>query len=207
MKTNNSYLYLAGAVVLIIIAFAVWGKSGDEGSTEQVTVETSDAQTSTDSPSTPNTPSTPSASGGVKPPTSSAGTSAGANMPAPSTSPETPNQSTTQYVPSASSLDGSIFQVALYNGFSIPPGYRLSFDSGALTAKFCNNLSGNFVLDGTKIKANNLISTRMYCTSPDYLMEMESAFSSMLNFGATIYRSGNTIIISNANTVMVFDEF
>jgi len=50
----------------------------------------------------------------------------------------------------------------------------------------------------------------MYCAMPSNLMEMEieSAFVSMLNFGAIIYQNGNKIIMSHSKgTVMVFTGF
>ncbi|OHA88899.1 MAG: hypothetical protein A3C70_02030 [Candidatus Zambryskibacteria bacterium RIFCSPHIGHO2_02_FULL_43_14] len=113
-------------------------------------------------------------------------------------------------IPSASNLNGSIFRMTSYNGNAIPldSRYILSFEEGALSAKFCNSMSGNFVLDGNLLKVSNLASTMMYCATPSNLMEIESAFVSMLNFGAIIYQSGNQIILSySKGTVMVFTGF
>ena len=106
-------------------------------------------------------------------------------------------------------LDGSIFRLVSYNGVATPSGsqYTLSFENGSLQAKFCNGLGGNYVLDGNNIKATNLVGTKMYCSTPSNLMEIESTFSTMMNFGSTIVKVGNTVTIVNAKNTMVFTGF
>jgi len=122
-----------------------------------------------------------------------------------------PNQGSVPTIPTAASLIGSTLRLVSYNGIAVSADskYSLSFADGSLSAKFCNNVSGNFVLDGSSIKANNLISTKMSCSTPANLMDIETAFISMLDSGGTIYRSGGTIILSHASkgTVMVFSGF
>jgi len=122
-----------------------------------------------------------------------------------------PTQPAVPTIPTAASLVGSTLRLASYNGVALPIStkYSLSFGDGTLNAKFCNSMSGSFVLDEGLLRANNLASTLMYCSTPSNLMEIETAFASMLDTGATIYRSGGTIIISSASkgTVMVFSGF
>lgn len=107
------------------------------------------------------------------------------------------------------SLEGSIYRLKSYNGTAVPSDakYTLSFDDSSLSAKFCNSMSGLFVLDGGKITASNLVSTKMFCTTPTGIMDMETQFGSSLNFGANIYQSGNDIVISSKNNVFVFTGF
>ena len=178
MKTNHIYI-IAAVVVFIILGFVFWnGKKTQEVSDE--VVDTSTGNTNTSKPAgIPNSGST------------------GSPQAVPS-------------IPSVSSLNGSTFKMISYNGVALPTDskYTLSFVEGILSARFCNNMSGNFVLDGSLIKVANFASTMMYCATPSNLMEIESAFVSMLNFGATIYQSGNTIILSSSKgTVMVFTGF
>ena len=106
-------------------------------------------------------------------------------------------------------LDGSIFHLVSYNGVATPSDskYTLSFENGSLRAKLCNELGGNYTLDGNNIKAANLLGTKMYCSSPSNLMEIESTFSTMMNFGSTIVKIDNTITIINAKNTMVFRGF
>ncbi len=123
---------------------------------------------------------------------------------------QSPVEKSIPSIPTASDLNGSIFKMTSYKGNPVPldSKYLLSFENGSLNAKFCNSMSGNFVLDGSLIKASNLLSTMMYCSMPSNLMEIESAFTSMLNFGAQIYQTGNTLLLSNSTgTVIVFTEF
>lgn len=106
-------------------------------------------------------------------------------------------------------LKGSIYRLKYYNGTAVPSDakYTLSFDDSSLSAKFCNSMSGLFVLDGGKITASNLVSTKMFCTTPTGIMDIETQFGSSLNFGANIYQSGNDIVISSKNNVFVFTGF
>ncbi len=113
-------------------------------------------------------------------------------------------------IPTEAELAGSVFRLTSYNGVNVPTDakYSLSFRDGYLSVNFCNNISGRYILDGNSVKADNLLSTLMYCSSPENIMEIESAFVSMLNYGAIIYKSDNKIILSySKGTVMVFAEF
>jgi|SRR3989344_1144862 len=197
MKTDQIYIIVV-AIVVIILGFVLWNK--DE--TREVDDQIIGASTSTPT-DTQNTNRSSGTGGAQKPAPSLSNTNTSKPI-------ETPTQEPVPSIPSVSDLYGSIFRMTSYNGNAIPTDskYALSFENGSLSAKFCNSISGNFVLDGNLIKANNLISTKMYCATPSNLMEIESAFVSMLNFGATIYQSGNKIIMSHSKgTVMVFTGF
>lgn len=108
-----------------------------------------------------------------------------------------------------SNLEGSIYRLKSYNGSPVSNDsrYTLSFEKGSLNTKFCNNINGPFVLDGGKITANNLVSTKMFCTTPTGVMDMETKFISILNFGAGIYQSGNDIVISSKDAAFIFTGF
>jgi len=199
MKTNNIYISVTVAVAVIILGFVLFSnrEKTDEANDETALVATS---TPTDTQSTNNTKNTSPA----RTPAPSSNTT---NVSKPV---ETPAQEPVPSIPSLSDLNGSIFRLTSYNGNVIPSEsrYILSFEEGSLSAKFCNNLSGNFVLDGSLIKASNLNSTKMYCASPANLMEIETEFASILNSGSTLQQSGNTIILSHLKgVVMVFKGF
>ncbi|MFZ2484885.1 MAG: META domain-containing protein [Minisyncoccia bacterium] len=196
MKTNQ--IYVVAAIVFIVLGLLLW--AGDN--TEEV------IDTSTTTPTNTVSTNKPSGTVNVSKPSPSTGNTI---VPKPS-NPTT--QTPVPSIPSASSLNGLVFKMVSYNGSPVPVDarYTISFNGGnggTLSAKFCNNMSGNFVLDGSLLKVSNFASTMMYCTAPANLAEIESAFTSMLNFGATIYRSDNNIIISSASksTVMVFEGF
>lgn len=200
MKAN--YLYIATAVILIILVFIFWGGEKNREADKEVDNQTVDVSTST-SVSTQNI-NRPTGTGSVQKPAFSP-SKTNTSKPV-----ETSTQEPVPSIPSISNLNGSIFRMTSYNGTAIPADskYTLSFENGSLSAKFCNSISGNFVLDGSLIKASNLMGTQMYCAIPSNLMEIESDFASMLNFGGTIYQSGNKIILSySQGIVMVFTGF
>ena len=197
MKTDYIYIIVV-AVVVIILGFVLWDRNKTQEVDDQI------VGTSTSTPTDTQNVSRSDGIGGAKKPTPSP-SNATASKPI-----ETPTQDPVPSIPSVSDLYGSIFRMTSYNGTAVSTDskYSLSFENGSLTARFCNSISGDFVLDGNLIKANNLISTKMYCATPSNLMEIESAFVSMLNFGAVIYQSGNKIILSHSQgTIMVFSGF
>ncbi len=103
-------------------------------------------------------------------------------------------------------LDGKNYRLVSFNGVSVPQNenYTLSFGQGTISAKFCNNMSGSYIVSGVTIKASPLISTLMYCASPSGLMNMETAFGTMLDSGATFVAAGNTLMISAGTNTMMF---
>lgn len=112
-------------------------------------------------------------------------------------------------IPTPDQLNGAIFELKSYNGVQIDPNSRhtVSFDKERLTAKFCNSFSGNYILDDGIIKVDNLIGTKMYCSSPSNLMDIETSFNSMLNFGGEISYTDNILILSDEKTIMMFTGF
>ncbi len=120
--------------------------------------------------------------------------------------------STTTGEPSVTTalLEGNIFRLVSFNGIATPVDskYTVSFDNGSLNAKFCNNLSGSFVLDEGNIKSSNMVGTKMYCNTPSNLMDIENSFVSVLNFGANISKIGKNIMISGPKgSIFIFSGF
>jgi uncharacterized lipoprotein YbaY len=105
-------------------------------------------------------------------------------------------------------LEGSTFRLASFNGKEIEQGrnYLLSFEDGSMSAKFCNNMGGNYNIQNGVLNAT-AFSTLMYCSEPADLMEMESAFSSMLNSGANFSLSNHVLTLTGEGTEMVFTVF
>jgi heat shock protein HslJ len=118
----------------------------------------------------------------------------------------------TPTVPTAQSLAGSSFRLTTYNGTALPSDskYTLTFTETTFNLKLCNNMSSTYYITNNMLKASNVISTLMYCSSPTNIMKIESDASLMLNSGnTTIYRSGSTLILSQAaqGIVMAFEGF
>ncbi len=105
------------------------------------------------------------------------------------------------------SLDGSTYTLSSYNGTAIPSGegYTLAFSDGAIHAKFCNTMSGPYLLSGDVISAK-LAATLMFCTTPADIMSLESTFGNLLDEGATLSRSGSTLTLTGGDATMVFVE-
>ncbi|MBI5133943.1 MAG: META domain-containing protein [Candidatus Taylorbacteria bacterium] len=99
------------------------------------------------------------------------------------------------YVPPVE-IDGVTFKLASYKNSPMAEGedYTLSFSGASLSAKFCNQMSGTFVLlDG--VIRSDLASTKMFCGAPAGLMSMEASFGSMLSAGASFYVEGDVLTI------------
>ena len=198
MRGKESYIW--AATVVIVIALIIFGfsrRAGDEGSLIEDEREVDTVSATTTAP----TSQTPSTRGPATPnpliPTQASPESQTSS-----------NPSGAEVSTSVKNLDGSIYKLVTYNGASLSSNdkFFISFDADTLTAKFCNNISGYFILDGNLLKATNLVGTKMYCFTPANLMDIETAFISMLNMGATVYEKGSTITLSRSQgAVMVFE--
>lgn len=182
-KKYNKYVLALFVIVLLGLIFVLIG-------TKDSKVEDS---TNTDTSTTQNKPS----GSGSKPGTSLTGQGSIDSKPS---------------VPSLTmkSVDGQIFRLTSYNGIAVPTEsrYTVSFSGNDLNAKFCNNLSGSFVLDSGIIKSSNMVGTKMYCNTPGNLMETENSFVSVLNFGANITKLDGGIMISGPKgSIFVFSGF
>ncbi len=103
-------------------------------------------------------------------------------------------------------LSGSTFRLESYNGASVPTDNLLTFMDGRISAKFCNSMGGEYDLRDGVLTAN-LVSTQMYCQSPDDLMNIESAFGKMLYTGASFKLSGNKLTLSDKEATLVFELY
>lgn len=131
--------------------------------------------------------------------------------PSVSVNPSAPVEKPTPTMVTSLGLNGSSFRLATYNGKPVPSDskFTLTFTNTDFAFKLCNTLSSSYYIDRTNFKANNVISTQMYCSSPENLMKMEADASLLLNAnGTTIYKSGSTLILSNPQgIVFAFEGF
>ncbi len=198
IRKNQNY-FIAGLILIIIIGFTFWGRD-EEGPVEEGRDETTE-ETSSSPASTGNTfNSTNSAS---PRPTAPVGTS-------PSQSVGTPSQPQAPSLSIPPKLDGTFFRMASYNGAPLAASdrYILSFDNGYLSVNFCNSMSGLYVYDGKTLTANNLVGTKKFCSTPSNIMDIETTFITMLNFGALMYESGDTITLVRSGVgTMTFTKF
>lgn len=199
MGMKNNQIYIAVGIIVVILVLAIWSNKSSVEAPSKID------ETSTSTPATIQGSNNSSTSMSPKP--VSTPTSAGASSPV--TTSQTTEVSAPNVLPVAE-LDGSFFRMTSYNGLALPSDerYILSFDNGYLSVNFCNSMSGWYVYDGNTIKANNLASTQKFCSTPSNLMEIETNFVSMLNHGALIYQTGNTItIVRTGVATMTFVSF
>lgn len=187
MKSKEIYTLVG--LLAVIGAVAWWGSASrgtEQAAEEPKQAEAAPAQAKKPSASVPNTPST-------------------------SVNPSVPAAKPTPTMVTAQSLNGSVFRLATYNGEPVPADtkFTLTFTNTDFAWKLCNTLSSSYYIDQTNFKANNVVTTQMYCTSPAGIMNMESDASLLLNSGGTtIYRSGSTLILSNPKgIVFAFEGF
>ncbi len=84
-----------------------------------------------------------------------------------------------------------------FNGMAVTgeAAPTVTFADGRLSAKFCNQMGGDYAAQGGTMTAPQLVSTMMYCTSPEYLMNAESTFGTVLANGAAYAVTANTLRI------------
>lgn len=183
MKRKEIYTLVAS--LLLIAVFVWWRSTVDVVSSVVETVKQEVTQ------------ATKSSSSGNKPSTSVA-PKVDANQPV-------PVKVTSQ------NLAGTIFRLTTFRGQAVPADTKfiLSFTDSSLSFKVCNTLNTNYFIDGTMLKGENVTSTLMACTYPSNIMAIESDAASLLSTGATIYRTGNTLILSSSKNgaVLVFEGF
>lgn len=202
MKTNY-VIYIGLAIVIAAFGFLLWYSSDNiesERTDEPAAVET---ETQTEAQSAGQTAS----KNDTLKPAAPSKTPASANPPIVKST-ETPIQPIST-IPTTDNLNGAIFRLASYNGKPVESEakHTVSFDGQSIGAKFCNHIGGNYVLDDGVIKADNLVSTQMYCTSPENIMDIETSFISMLNSGAQISYTESMLILSGSETIMMFTGF
>lgn len=192
MKSKEIYALVA--VVVLIIIIALWGSNGSKVEEDAQVTDTNAGQTS----------NTPAAKPAAKP-------SAPATKPASSVNPVVTSEKPTPVVPTAQSLNGSAYRLVSYKGTALPSDSKFSlvFTNTDFSLKLCNNMSSSYYITNGVIKANNLVSTQMYCSSPANIMQIESDASLMLNSGlTTIYKSGSSLILSHSSGITLgFEGF
>ena len=182
MESKQTYA-LVGVLVLIA-AFVWWGSSKDM--VGDVTTDINQQEAANTSPVT-----------GAKKPAATTKVPTSVN---PTVVPEKPVPT----VVTAKSLAGSTFKLTTYNGtpVSSETKFTLSFTENNFSFNLCNTLSSSYYVDNGTLKANNIVSTAMYCSSPSNVMRIESDMSLMLNSGAArIYKSGSTLIVSHGSGI------
>ena len=97
------------------------------------------------------------------------------------------------------------FRLVSVDGKDFSSGnYTISFKGGKIYAKFCNSMSGGYVLYKGVLTAKDMVSTMMACSKPAGLMEAEQTFSKMLATGARVSLSDYDITLDTAMNKMVF---
>jgi hypothetical protein len=182
---NQKGLIAIAAAILIVGAFMVFGKTDRANESGTALTDTEEKQESTEG----------SASQQVQPKSSD---------PKPMTS--------TTPVPSTPGLNGYTFRLTAYNGIVIPNGdiYTVTFkagnptfEDGFITAKFCNTLTGSYRIKNGVINGG-ISGTRMTCTEPKDVMNLEGAFGVLIDGGSKLTLEGNALTLSDNVKTMVF---
>ncbi len=107
-------------------------------------------------------------------------------------------------------LEGTTFRMTSFDGEEIPRGsnYTLTFSDGRISAKICNNMGGAYTLQNGVLKSEQMISTMMYCGSPDNLMKIEDTFGKGMADGMTFSLSGsNLVLVSEDGKMLTYTVF
>lgn len=103
-------------------------------------------------------------------------------------------------------LDGTQYRLMSFNEYTFADetAYTVSFKNNDISAKFCNGLGGNYSTKGNFIQSSTLVSTMMYCETPEKLMDAEQAFTKMMKAGAEYTMGDGTLTIQKPGTTFVF---
>jgi putative lipoprotein len=101
-------------------------------------------------------------------------------------------------------LEGTMFTLISYNDIPASLNNTVLFNDGKVHAKFCNTLNGEYTQEGFVLNSPNMISTMMFCESPEYLMQAESAFAKIFASGANMTLSENTLILENGSDRFIY---
>lgn len=104
-----------------------------------------------------------------------------------------------------SELDGMSFRFVSLDGEEIAGDgtYTMVFDGGAIGAKFCNNMGGQYSVEEGTI-TSLMTSTLMFCETPEGLMDAETAFGTLMSDGARYTLEGETLTLEGEEHVMIF---
>lgn len=103
-------------------------------------------------------------------------------------------------------LEGTTFRLVQHNGVATPDdsNYSLTLNNGQLSARFCNQMGGNYTIKGNVIWAPELMSTLMFCESPAGLMDMESGFGLVMSEGAVFKLEGDLLELTSISGTHTF---
>ena len=63
---------------------------------------------------------------------------------------------------------------------------RVTIDDGHISGQICNSWGGDITINGSRLTIESLMSTEMYCTEPEGIMERETRFLADLALVTTI---------------------
>lgn len=96
------------------------------------------------------------------------------------------------------------FTLISVNGKFINGPYTATFTDGQVSAKFCNGMGGEYSIKGNIVTAPALVSTMMFCETPEGLMEAEQVFSKILSEGAKITITETVLELNSGDQKIVF---
>lgn len=112
---------------------------------------------------------------------------------------------------SSISLPGTAWQLISIQGQDVleDTTVTLEFDEErAAGSAGCNSFSGDYSLDGANIQFGPLVSTMMFCGSPEGAMEQEGLYLETLSQTASFHVNEGQLELLNAagETILVFNQ-
>lgn len=119
------------------------------------------------------------------------------------TSPSTDSSSSYNYVAPVA-FEGTEFNLVSVNGKFVNGSYTATFTDGKVQAKFCNGMGGDYTYKNNVVTAPTMISTMMFCQSPDGLMDAEQVFGKIVSEGAKVTITEKILELSAGENKMIF---
>ena len=80
----------------------------------------------------------------------------------------------------------------------------LTVDDSTLSGSVCNRFSAEYSLAGTTLAVREVLTTEMWCPSPDGLMDVESRFVAALSQANTVRYEGTNLVLIGVDIRLVF---
>ena len=80
----------------------------------------------------------------------------------------------------------------------------MTVDDSTLSGSVCNHFGGDYALSGSTLKVGPLMTTEMWCQTPDGIMDVESRFVEALGKANTVRFEGTNLVLTGVDIRLVF---
>ena len=87
-----------------------------------------------------------------------------------------------------------------------PAAVVMTVDENSLSGQVCNHFGGDYSLSGATLTVGPLMTTEMFCSSPEGIMDFESRFVHALSVANTVRYEGTNLVLTGVDIRLVFAQ-